>query len=107
MQPLSIIIAIAAATAIAANSAAAQRGDPEIARSLAATCAGCHGTDGVSQGVIESLAGMRKDEIILKMQAFKTGARPATVMHQLARGYTDPQVELIADWYAAQPAPRK
>ena len=85
----------------------AQRSDPDIARNLAATCAGCHGTGGVSRGIIESLAGMDKDDIIRKMRDFKAGTRPATVMQQLAKGYTDPQIELIAEWYSAQRARRE
>jgi len=36
------------------------------------------------------------------MKAFKSGARPATVMHQLAKGYSDAQIEVIAAYFAAQ-----
>ena len=35
---------------------------------------------------------------------FKRGARPATVMHQIARGYTEAQIGLIAGYFAAQSA---
>jgi cytochrome c553 len=35
------------------------------------------------------------------MKAFKSGARPATVMHQLAKGYTDEQIVTIANYFAA------
>jgi cytochrome c553 len=35
------------------------------------------------------------------MKAFKTGARPATVMHQLAKGYSDAQIDTIAGYFAA------
>jgi cytochrome c553 len=38
------------------------------------------------------------------MQAFKTGAKPGTIMPQLAKGYTDTQIELAAGWLAAQKA---
>jgi cytochrome c553 len=37
-----------------------------------------------------------------QMKAFKSGARPATVMHQLAKGYSDAQIEQIAAYFAAQ-----
>ena len=85
---------------------AAQAPDPNLARNLAATCANCHGTHGVSQGGIESLAGMSKDSIIRKMQDFKTGARPASIMNQLSKGYSDEQIALIAGWFAEQKAPK-
>ena len=93
-------------TAVVAASGAgpvfAQSGNPTLARDLAATCANCHGTNGVSVSEVESLAGKPKDELVRKMQAFKTGATPATIMPQLAKGYTDEQIELIAGWFAAQ-----
>ena len=76
------------------------------ARSLAATCANCHGTGGVSAGGLPSLAGRPREEIVRTMQEFKSDARPATVMNQLAKGYTDEQVAAIAAWFAAQNAPK-
>jgi cytochrome subunit of sulfide dehydrogenase len=73
-------------------------------RSLAATCANCHGTNGKAfeGSAVVTLAGMPKDYIVLQMKAFQTGARPATIMHQLAKGYTDQQIEQIATYFAAQ-----
>jgi sulfide dehydrogenase cytochrome subunit len=94
----------AALLALVAAAAAAQAPDPNLARNLAATCANCHGTNGVSQGDTESLAGMPKDTLVRKMQEFKSGNRPATIMHQLSKGYTDEQIGLIAGWFAAQKA---
>jgi len=96
----------AALLALAAAAAVAQVPDPTLARNLAATCTNCHGTNGVSQGGTESLAGMPRDALVRKMQEFKSGTRPATIMHQLAKGYTDEQIVLIAGWFAAQKAPR-
>lgn len=80
--------------------AAAQ--DAVVARSLAATCANCHGTNGHSVGGMEPLAGMPKAEMVRKLGEFRSGAKPATVMHQLAKGYTDQQIEMIAGYFAAQ-----
>ena len=76
--------------------------DDAIARSLAATCANCYGTEGRSASrELPSLAGMSKEKIAADLRAFKSGARPATVMHQLARGYTDAQIDLVAAYFGA------
>ena len=70
---------------------------------LAATCAGCHGTNGATVGnVLPRLAGQGKDVLLIKLRAFKEGSTQATVMTQIAKGYSDEQLEQIAAWFAAQ-----
>ena len=77
--------------------------DPTAARNLAATCTACHGTDGRSVGGIPpSLAGQDRNHLLQALKEFKAGKRPATIMHQLAKGYSDQQIELIADYFASQ-----
>ncbi len=73
-------------------------------RALAATCANCHGTQGraVDAASVPGLAGMPASYIADQMKAFKAGTRPATVMHQLAKGYSDAQIEAVAGYFAAQ-----
>lgn len=87
---------------LAGAGSAAQAADPNLARNLAATCANCHGTNGKSLGGIESLAGEPKEKLLQKMADFKSGAKPATIMHQITKGYTDQQLDLIAAYFAAQ-----
>jgi len=86
----------------AASSAQVSDADLRSAGVLASNCANCHGTLGTAQGAMPSLAGQQKSYIIEQMRAFRDGKRPATIMHQLAKGYTDQQVELIAEFYARQ-----
>ena len=81
--------------------------DDAAARSTAAGCSACHGTNGASVSQLPSLAGAPRTDIVMKMQEFKSGQRPGTVMPQLAKGYTDEQIDLVATWFAAQPAPAK
>ena len=81
-----------------------QTSDPNLGRSLAATCANCHGTNGVSVGEVASLAGRPKDELARKMQDFKAGRTPGTIMPQLAKGFTDEQIDVVAAWFALQAA---
>lgn len=72
---------------------------------LASACAICHGTLGkpAAGAPLIPLAGLPRDHIATQMRAFRDGKRPATAMHQIAKGYTDPEIDAIAAWYAAQP----
>ena len=72
------------------------------ARSWAAACANCHGTNGRSATGADSLAGTDKEQLLKTLLAFKSGAKPAVVMHQITKGYTDEQLAVIAGWFAAQ-----
>jgi sulfide dehydrogenase cytochrome subunit len=78
-------------------------------RSLAANCSTCHGTNGNSAGgVPPSLAGRDRAELFQTMKDFQSGKRPATIMHQQAKGYTDEQLQLIAAYLAGlKPAPAR
>ena len=78
--------------------------DAHLARNLAATCANCHGTNGQARGDMRPLAGLPADRIIATMADYKRGTLPATIMHQIAKGYTDEQIRLVAAYFAAQPA---
>ena len=97
---MRIAAVLAAALAAAPLHASAQ---DTAGRNLAAACAICHGTDGraVTKDAIP-LAGMPKDHIATRMRAFRDGKRSATVMHQIAKGYSDEQIDQLASWFAAQ-----
>ncbi len=73
-------------------------------RSLAASCAPCHGTDGraLADQSIVRLAGLPAEYTLAQLLAFRNGSRPATVMHQLAKGYTPEQLAALAAYFAAQ-----
>ena len=90
---------------VLAGAAHAQEAQTLRLRSLAATCAPCHGTDGhaVAGAALPGLAGMPAGYFSEQMRGFKSGARPATVMTQLARGFSDAQIEQMSRFFAAQP----
>ena len=73
-------------------------------RSLAANCAQCHGTDGhaAAGSELPALAGMPREALLAQLQAFKAGTRPSTIMGQIAKGYSEAQLEQLAAWFAAQ-----
>ena len=89
---------------LAAGAAHAQSQQDLYVQSLAATCANCHGTDGraVQGSAVAALAGMPRDAMLLQLKGFRDGTRPATIMHQLTKGFSDRQLEQIASYFAAQ-----
>jgi cytochrome subunit of sulfide dehydrogenase len=82
--------------------AVAQDTDPNLGRNLAASCAGCHNISGNAVTGMPGLAGQSKESLLKTLKEYKDGKRPATVMHQLAKGYTDGQLDLVAAYFAAQ-----
>lgn len=70
-------------------------------RQIASTCLSCHGPDGKSKSAMPSLAGMDKTYFVTQMNAFKSGQRPASVMHRHAKGYTDQEFEKMGEYFAS------
>ena len=95
-------IAMVCATALAVAPLIASAQDANAGRDLAAACAMCHGTNGRGTVGNEPLAGMAKEELARVFKEFRSGAKPATIMHQIAKGYTDQQIDRIAAYFAAQ-----
>ncbi len=93
----TMLLALAGTPALAAPAVTA-------GERLAATCTGCHGGHGTA---LPPLAGQPQPALLANLRAFRDGSRPATIMTQLAKGYTDEQLALIAAWFAAQPGERK
>jgi cytochrome subunit of sulfide dehydrogenase len=75
---------------------------PTAGRLLASNCFQCHGTDGKSAGGIDRLAGMSASEIIDEMQSMRVEAIGNNIMKAHARGYTDAELLLIADYFSRQ-----
>ena len=100
----ALLAATFVAGAALASPVSAQGSDPNIGRNLAAACANCHGTQGVSQQGMPNLAGQQRSQLAQQMRDFRTGKRPATIMHQISKGYTDEQIDALAAYFSAQKA---
>ena len=87
-------------TALLTASSLVHSADALQIRSMAAACASCHGTKGVALKGMETLAGKSKDDMLKKLIDFKTGKKPATIMHQLSKGYSDEQLEQLATYFS-------
>ena len=96
-------LARAAAATLLALSSAVPAQDATLARNLAAVCANCHGTEGHARGdILKPLAGVPAEAIVAAMANYRSGATPATVMQQIAKGFSDDQIKAIAAHFAAQ-----
>ena len=104
IKPLTILAASLLGLAGSAFAQADAGKEALYVKSLAATCANCHGTNGkaVEGSSVVSIAGLDKAYLVTQMKAFKAGTRPATIMHQLSKGYSDAQIEMLATYFAAQ-----
>lgn len=67
-----------------------------------ANCFNCHGTEGRINSAIPSIAGRDKAYLEETLKAFKVGSKSATIMHQLAKGYTDEEITVLADYFSKQ-----
>ena len=76
-----------------------QSGELSRASMLNYTCAGCHGTDGVSPGSIPSIYCKSSDTIEKALKEYRDGKRFSTVMGRHVKGYTDDEIQLIAGYF--------
>ena len=103
---LSGAIALGATLAVAAADAPPT---PELVsgatgRMLADTCAGCHGTDGLSGGPASpTLAGTNPEYFVEVMKGFQDGKVYSTIMGRIAKGYSEEEIQLMAEYFKAKP----
>jgi cytochrome c553 len=100
LLPIALGLTVAvAAPVLAADQAAPVSGSAAF---LASNCFNCHGTDGKTAQAIPPLAGLAKPYLVSLLKEYKEGKREATIMHQLAKGYTDEEIDGIADYFSQQ-----
>jgi cytochrome c553 len=80
-------------------------------RTLAASCAACHGMQGnaiVKEGGNASeennpvLAGRPREDLLSKLLGFRDGTRKATIMHQHSRGLSLEEIDMLATHFSMQ-----
>ena len=65
---------------------------------IATSCFSCHSIDGT--GSMPNLVGYPRDMLASQMKAFKDGSQPATIKDRIARGYSEEEIVLMADYLA-------
>ncbi len=68
---------------------------------LALSCASCHGTDGKSTGILPGFYGKSASYLKTVLMEYKNDERYSTVMGRHAKGYTDEEIDLIAEYFGS------
>lgn len=103
---LASVLSLAVTLSIPAGAALADRATDS--RLLASQCAQCHGTNGVSAGGFDSLAGESIREIEEELSEVLTPGESSDIMDHQAQGYNDYQIRLIAEYFSRLPkAPKE
>jgi len=84
---------------VATAAPATQPGNNAAAK--AASCAGCHGGDGVSTNPAwPSLAGQQSAYVVEALKAYQSGARDNAMMAATVKGLSDADIQNLAGYYA-------
>jgi len=84
------VLALSASSAIAAGDAAA-------GKAKAASCAACHGADGISKiPTYPNLKGQKAAYTVKQLKAFKSGARKDPTMNAMAKPLSDADMANLA-----------
>lgn len=95
-----LIIGAVIALSLSANPLLA--GDIEAGKAKSATCAACHGPQGVSaMDLWPNLAGQKKGYLVKQMKAFRDGTRTDPSMSPMAAPLSDADIENLAEYYSS------
>lgn len=96
---------VALALAIGATSAQAS-GDAAEGEKKAATCAACHGANGVSQIPTNPiLAGQYPSYLQQALKDYRSGSRQSAIMAGFASQLSDQDISDLAAWFSSQEGP--
>ena len=85
-----------------AASGAALAGDAAAGKAKAASCAGCHGANGISSNPMwPNLAGQQPGYLVKQMKAFRDGTRTDPMMSPMAKPLSDADIENIAAYFSS------
>ena len=77
-------------------------GDAAAGKSKSATCAACHGANGISPNDLwPNLAGQKEGYLVKQMKAFRDGQRADPMMAPMAAPLSDADIEDLAAYYAS------
>jgi len=95
-----VLSLLAASVLAVATSSAIAGGDAVAGKTKAASCAGCHGADGISKSpMFPNLKGQKAAYIVKQLKAFKAGTRKDPTMNAMAKPLSDADMANIAAYF--------
>jgi len=96
------IMTVVAAFTLASAANIAFAGDVAAGKVKSATCAGCHGANGVSAvPTYPNLAGQKAPYLAKQMKAFRDGTRTDPTMNAMAKPLSDADVDNLSAYFAS------
>lgn len=68
---------------------------------LSLSCTSCHGPDGKSVGMMPKIYGKDAAYIQEQLLKYQKGEGNPTVMDRIAKGYTEEEIKLIAEYFGS------
>jgi cytochrome c553 len=80
----------------------AHAGDAAAGKGKSATCAGCHGADGIgTNDQNPNLAGQKEAYLVKATKAYRDGARNDPMMGAMLKALSDTDIENLAAYYSS------
>jgi len=99
--------ALATAAVLLIPASVSANEDISRAALLSYNCYTCHGMEGKSMSMMPALNKLTSEELKKKLLDFKAGKSDATVMTRHAKGYSDEDIQMIADYIAGKNKKKK
>ncbi len=97
----TLVLAVSLGLAAAVGSVQAA-GDAAAGKAKAATCAGCHGANGISNNPLwPNLAGQKAAYLVKQLKAFKDGTRKDPMMSPMAKPLSDADIQNVAAYFSS------
>ena len=96
------ILTLIALAALSFNISAVSAGDAAAGKVKSATCAACHGANGISNNDMwPNLAGQKEGYLVAQLKAFRDGGRANPMMAPMAAPLSDEDIANLAAYYAS------
>lgn len=102
----ALILAVAVAFAVKANTPAPKKGDRELGEYLSSMCVACHQVSGKVTAGIPAIVAWPEDQFVAVMHAYKDGTRDNETMRTISHRLSQDEIEALAAFFGGLPAPR-